>query len=443
MREDDVDEEEAHFINVITTFQKYGPYTLAGNNRRRKDLYALPLRDQELLASLGYKEKLAKTDEAILANAEFLKKIVASPGIFGDEGDDAEDGENNGDDGDGQRRTNPHTHSHDSQTHLHGRSSQTHSHDTQNIRREHAHAHSREHTHSHRGHGHGHEGGHEHEHRSPRGKYKPSEFDMDKLRSTLKQFVRDWSEEGLEEREASYKPLKDALVAHFRDIPAEQRHNFRVLVPGAGLGRLAYDVAKLGFSCQGNEFSHYMLLSSFFILNRTQEAYEHTIYPYVHSFSNVPNKQAMLRPIKFPDVRPSDLPPNANFSLVAGDFEEIYGTDEEKDPGDPSAGQFDAILTCFFIDTAKNIVNYLRVIHKILVPGGVWINIGPLLWHFENNTSNETSIELDLEEVKELARKIGFEIKDERTIDTTYVNNKEGMLGYIYHAAFWTATKQI
>lgn len=28
-----------------------------------------------------------------------------------------------------------------------------------------------------------------------RGKYKPTDFDMDKLRSTLKQFVRDWSEE--------------------------------------------------------------------------------------------------------------------------------------------------------------------------------------------------------------------------------------------------------
>ena len=62
------------------------------------------------------------------------------------------------------------------------------------------------------------------------------------------------------------------------------RRNLRVLVPGAGLGRLAYDVATLGyllpslihvaftvdvlgFACQGNEFSHYMLLASYFILN--------------------------------------------------------------------------------------------------------------------------------------------------------------------------------
>jgi carnosine N-methyltransferase len=77
---------------------------------------------------------------------------------------------------------------------------------------------------------------------------------------------------------------------------------------------------------------------------------------------------------------------------------------------------------------AKNIINYLRIIHRILAPGGVWINMGegnfvllseftlltpmsgPLLWHFENNTTNDPSIELDLEEVKDLARKIGFVI---------------------------------
>ena len=36
---------------------------------------------------------------------------------------------------------------------------------------------------------------------------------------------------------------------------------------------------------------------------------------------------------------------------------------------------------------------------------------GPLLWHFEENTTSDPSIELDLEEVKMLAAHIGFEIK--------------------------------
>jgi len=88
-------------------------------------------------------------------------------------------------------------------------------------------------------------------------------------------------------------------------------------------------------------------------------------------------------------------------------------------------------------------VNYLRIIHRILAPGGVWINLGPLLWHFEEHSTSDPSIELDLEEVKTLAGHIGFEIKNVRTIDTTYVNNKDSMLGYIYHAAFWTATRKL
>ncbi|KAI0311418.1 N2227-like protein-domain-containing protein [Amylostereum chailletii] len=470
---------------------------LAGNNRRRKDLFTLPRADQELLASIGYKEKLLEADQAILANARFLREIVASPEIFGIEDEDENEEEGGGDlqerdhahahgrpgnRGHGHNHGHPHEHEHghphdQNRPHDHGRGhgpshdprppreprqrGQSHSHD-------HGHPHDHSHDHARPSHSHDHGGpstdhahshgpatpsrthshdpadparSHDHGSRAHNRRYKPTDFDMDKLRSTLKQFVRDWSVEGLEEREASYKPVKDALVAHFASTPLDERHKLRVLVPGAGLGRLAFDVAKLGFTCQGNEFSQYMLLSSYFILNRTERVDEHTIYPYVHSFSNIPNRAAALHPVRIPDVLPGEIPPNAKFSLVAGDFEEIFGA-EITDPADPSYGLWDAVLTCFFIDTAKNIVNYLRIIHKLLAPGGVWINIGPLLWHFENNTTNDASVELDLEEVKALARALGFDISNERTVDTTYVSNKDGMLDYIYHATFWTATKR-
>ena len=39
-------------------------------------------------------------------------------------------------------------------------------------------------------------------------------------------------------------------------------------------------------------------------------------------------------------------------------------------------GSWDAVVTCFFIDTAHNIVEYLEIIYKVLKPGGVWINLG-------------------------------------------------------------------
>jgi carnosine N-methyltransferase len=80
--------------------------------------------------------------------------------------------------------------------------------------------------------------------------------DMDRVRSTLKQCVRDWSTEGHEERVACYQPILDALDTHLP--PSKDKGSLRVLVPGAGLGRLVYEVAHRGWSCQGNEFSLYM-----------------------------------------------------------------------------------------------------------------------------------------------------------------------------------------
>ena len=43
---------------------------------------------------------------------------------------------------------------------------------------------------------------------------------------------------------------------------------------------------------------------------------------------------------------------------------------------------WDCVVTCFFIDTAHNVIEYIECISKILKKGGVWINIGPLLYHY-------------------------------------------------------------
>ncbi len=42
-----------------------------------------------------------------------------------------------------------------------------------------------------------------------------SQFDMDKVKSTLKQFVRDWSEEGAAERQACYQPVINQILEYF------------------------------------------------------------------------------------------------------------------------------------------------------------------------------------------------------------------------------------
>lgn len=79
----------------------------------------------------------------------------------------------------------------------------------------------------------------------------------------------------------------------------------------------------------------------------------------------------MLKRVQIPDVLPSDLPQGSNFSLVAGDFEEVYGQqDGEPDADEPSAGQWDAILTCFFIDTVNAAFSFLRERSLTIVHAG-------------------------------------------------------------------------
>ncbi|KAG9078225.1 hypothetical protein FS749_009802, partial [Ceratobasidium sp. UAMH 11750] len=238
----DAELEAAALNRVLEAFRHYRQYSLSANMRRRQDYLKLPEADRVLLDAVGWKQKMVHIDAAIERNAEFLLKIIDDPLIF--QGMDSEGG-----------------HSHE-----HGH--------------EHEHEHGGGHNHSH-GHDHTHTSEHDHHSRRQNKRSPRVDFDMDKVRSTLKQFVRDWGVEGKVERDACYGPMLDALCEYFHDVPVEERGNFRVLVPGAGLGRLAWDVAARGFTCQGNEFSHYMLLASYFILNRTHAKFEHTIHPFV------------------------------------------------------------------------------------------------------------------------------------------------------------------
>jgi hypothetical protein len=66
--------------------------------------------------------------------------------------------------------------------------------------------------------------------------------DLSRVRESLNHFVRDWSEEGKDEREKIFNPILEVL----RCIKYEKRKELKVLVPGCGLGRLAWDVSQLG-----------------------------------------------------------------------------------------------------------------------------------------------------------------------------------------------------
>ena len=259
--------------------------------------------------------------------------------------------------------------------------------------------------------------------------------DIIKMRSTLRLFTRDWAMDGIEERNSTYKPILNELKNFFeKKTKKEFQDGINILVPGAGLGRLMYEIAKLGFKSQGNEFSYYMLLCSNFIFNNTTKKDEFVLQPFIHSFSNIFNEETPFKKILIPDENLGEelsKTDTGEMSMVAGEFCHVY-----KD----KINFFDGIVTCYFIDTANNIIEYIETIHNIVKIGGLWVNFGPLLYHYTEN-ENEISIELSWEEVKHIIIGYGFEFKKIETVKTTYSTNKDSMTQRIYNCVFFSAVK--
>ena len=259
--------------------------------------------------------------------------------------------------------------------------------------------------------------------------------DIIKMRSTLRLFTRDWAMDGIEERNSTYKPILNELKNFFeKKTKKEFQDGINILVPGAGLGRLMYEIAKLGFKSQGNEFSYYMLLCSNFIFNNTTKKDEFVLQPFIHSFSNIFNEETPFKKILIPDENLGEelsKTDTGEMSMVAGEFCHVY-----KD----KINFFDGIVTCYFIDTANNIIEYIETIHNIVKIGGLWVNFGPLLYHYTEN-ENEISIELSWEEVKHIIIGYGFEFKKIETVKTTYSTNKDSMTQRIYNCIFFSAVK--
>ncbi|XP_048002400.1 carnosine N-methyltransferase-like [Leguminivora glycinivorella] len=257
------------------------------------------------------------------------------------------------------------------------------------------------------------------------------QHDVDKVVSVLKNIVRDWSALGAAERDQCYKPILEEMEERFPLDEYSERSRVKVLVPGAGLGRLAWEIAARGYSCQGNEFSLFMLFASNFILNRCPEANKYTVHPWLHQYVNNVTCEHQLQAVTFPDVRPGAERPNHHFSMTAGDFLKVY----------TEAEQWNCVASCFFIDCAPNVIEFIERIYSILEPGGYWINLGPLLYHYSDMPS-ENSIEPPYDILLEIIRDIGFDILKEQTgVKTKYAQNPNSMMQHEYDSVFFVCRK--
>jgi hypothetical protein len=68
----------------------------------------------------------------------------------------------------------------------------------------------------------------------------------------------------------------------------------------------------------------------------------------------------------------------------------------------PSPYQF--VVTCYFLDTATNVLDHLRRIALLLPAGGVWVNAGPVQWH------RNAVVALTTRELRIAVEAAGFEV---------------------------------
>jgi len=319
-------------------------------------------------------------------------------------------------------------------------------------------------------------------------------MNVSKAYTTIRQLYRDWSAEGKVERDACYAPVVDALNFNFSSTPIPQRGNIKILVPGAGLGRLPLEICKAGYAVEGNEISYHMIIVSNHILNHSVAGQQYKLYPWAFGFSNHLRREHQLQCVMVPDVHPGteldvaskgmEIHAFDRLSMSSSDFCVAYRQPEAKEA-------YDAVATVFFVDTAPNVIAYIETARHCLRPGGIWVNVGPLLWHFENNApgsqhdhehdhddttahkplyrplsaiaeesslassaagksgSDENlgigdagSVELTDEEVGELLTLFGFTVeRHERGNDSGYIQNPNSMLQSTYRTSIWIARK--
>lgn len=217
--------------------------------------------------------------------------------------------------------------------------------------------------------------------------------------------LRDWSETCEHVGKSTYGPAVAELKALLPTCRGE------ILLPGCGLGRLALDLAREGFKVEANDASRLFLTVADYILNRPP-ASPANIFPVAHVFSENWGLDQQYVEVKVPYPDPSKFVGGegapASFVMMPGDFVKTYGV------GCVGHRKFDAIVTCFFIDTAVDVVQLFSVLDSLLDVGGIWLNVGPLNWR------KEARLKLTYEEVVTMWENMGYEFVSNKRIDSDY-----------------------
>ena len=138
--------------------------------------------------------------------------------------------------------------------------------------------------------------------------------------------------------------MTNPLTCHFHLVKSRMRSH----------GYAGYDVT-------ANELDQSSLLAYELIANHTTSLHQHALQPFITKWTFQANPASRYSTLMLPDHWP-----NKKVKLVEGDFLDMFVEDAE----------FDAIVTLFFIDISDNVIDFIETIHRLLKPGGVWINLG-------------------------------------------------------------------
>jgi SAM-dependent methyltransferase len=118
---------------------------------------------------------------------------------------------------------------------------------------------------------------------------------------------------------------------------------------------------QVDYAVDACELDYASIIAYNYLVNQTSNSFEHTLYPYLTKWQFQGTAKGRFRAYHFPDILPT-----SPVHLIEGDFLKEF----------PKSEQYDAIVTLFFIDVSENIIDFLSNIHRLLKPGGLWINLG-------------------------------------------------------------------
>lgn len=285
-------------------------------------------------------------------------------------------------------------------------------------------------------------------------KYSPSSSNFRVIEGIL-HYLRDWHPDY---RDETREAMQYITLQLRRIVPLESRNKTCVIIPGSGVGRIAHEISIMGNEykrglnsskgeTQGAKFrAVYAVENSgiMHILNRfiykSSAKTNFDIHPYLHAFSNQISSISQLRKYTIPFQKQPD-----NLNIILGDFRNL---DIYKDMNCESV----IVITMYLIDTASNMLDYLKAIENIAKPqksgpvrNGYWINVGPLKY------GSLPLIELNLDELQNIREKLGWnDINARNTLDEPafdkklmgYLTDRQSLWQAYYAAAMWCSQRK-